>query len=385
MFLATLGTLRHTLHAYPERAGGELMTSSLLADFLAAYGPDQLLTQLGGHGLAAVFDGPKPGPTVMLRADLDAVPVEGEHGPTRALHLCGHDGHCSMVAGVAALFHYTRPHRGRVVLLFQPAEETGEGAAAIIQEPRFAQIAPDVALGLHNLPGYPFGQVVMRTGTFASASVGMKVELIGAESHAAEPHKGRSPGHALSHLIPTLPELAKQSSEPRLATITHLDMGARSFGVSPGRAELFVTLRALTQRGLTDLREQAERLVRARAADDDLDVNIRWVDDFPETWNDEQAVSLVEQSCSEEGIDCAFVERPFPWSDDFGHFGQLCPSVYFGLGIGEEAPRLHQLDYRFPDAVMEHGVRVLHRAAITALGSDEEEPLVPPPDLGRVA
>lgn len=143
---------RHHLHRNPEVSGQEAETAVAVADRLANHGPDRILRGLGGYGVAAVFDGPEPGPTVLLRCELDALPIlEIGKVPHRSridgrAHLCGHDGHSAILTLVAAHLARQRPSRGRVVLLFQPAEETGAGAAAVIADPAFAEFSPDFAL-----------------------------------------------------------------------------------------------------------------------------------------------------------------------------------------------------------------------------------------------
>ena len=140
--------LRHALHRQPELSGAEAGTAALITDALRGTAPDRLVTGLGGHGVAAVYDSGQPGPTVMFRAELDALPIPDASGVAHASqrpglgHLCGHDGHMAILMGLAG----TRPARGRMVLLFQPAEETGAGARAVLADPRLWRAAPRLCL-----------------------------------------------------------------------------------------------------------------------------------------------------------------------------------------------------------------------------------------------
>lgn len=351
-----LVTLRGSLAACPEVAGSELMTSTLIANFLQSYAPDHLLTHLGGYGIAAVYEGPYSGPTVMIRCELDGLPVE-EAGKDQWLvpgasiaHRCGHDGHMAIVAGLAPLLHRTPPGCGRVVLLFQPAEETGAGARAVIDDPNFEKIRPDCALTLHNLPGFPKGHIVYRRGTFASASVGMKVRLLGQAAHAAEPEQARSPANAVRHLLDELPKLGRVTDNPySMVTLTHAQLGLMSFGLTPGEATVCATLRSASTAGLQKLRREAEQCVRDCAATELLFAEVEWVQDFPATVNDDALVDALEHVCQETGIRGIEIPQPFRWSEDFGHFAEVCPILHFGLGIGEHAAGLHQPDYAFCD------------------------------------
>lgn len=371
--IAMLTSLRHTLHACPEPAGEEVRTAAIVSHFLSAYSPDSLITGVGGYGLLATFEGASDGPTVLVRCDLDAVPVErNEHhiGADQLLtrHVCGHDGHMTIVAGLAPLLHFERPRRGRVVLLFQPAEETGEGAARVLEDPRFRRINPDAAVGFHNLPGFPVGSVALAKGVFASASVGMYARFVGQASHAAQPELARSPRMSVSRLLASLPELSSPSNDPetrsrddyRLLTVTHARLGRESFGVTPGLAEVLATLRATTRVTLGQFRNEVEALVRYEAERSELDVRVDWQEDFPETRNDAGLVATLESVARNAGLAVHHLEAPMPWSDDFGQFATERPAVYFGLGIGEEASGLHQPDYAFPDAAIPIGTSLLN-------------------------
>ena len=188
-----LQEFRRILHRYAERSGEEKQTATIVREFLEDCEPDQLITNIGGNGLAALYQGQTSRPTILIRADMDALPIpETVDLPHRSQtpevsHKCGHDGHTAIVAGLAARFHEQRPTRGSVVLLFQPAEETGQGARQVLDDPKFSQFQPDFVFALHNLPGALKGQVLLREGTFASASKGLIIQLKGATSHASEP------------------------------------------------------------------------------------------------------------------------------------------------------------------------------------------------------
>ncbi|MDH3504864.1 MAG: amidohydrolase [Nitrospirota bacterium] len=362
-----LVTLRGSLAACPEVAGSEVMTSTLIANFLHSYAPDKLLTHLGGYGIAAVYEGQHPGPTVMIRCELDGLPVEEAdknqwlvQGANIA-HRCGHDGHMAIVAGLAPLLHRTPPSCGRVVLLFQPAEETGAGARAIIGDPNFEKIRPDCAITLHNLPGFPRGHIVYRRGTFASASVGMRVRLLGQASHAAEPEQARSPANAVRQLLAELPQLSRVTDNPYcMLTLTHAQLGLMSFGLTPGEATVCATLRAASAASLQTLRREAEQCVRDCAAAELLFAEVEWVQDFPATVNDDALVDALERVCHDAGIVATELPKPFRWSEDFGHFAGICPILHFGLGIGEHAPGLHQPDYEFCDDTILVAVSAYH-------------------------
>ena len=174
--MVDLVDLRHRLHRRPEISGEERETAATIVEFLKPTGPDRIVTELGGHGVAAIYEGAEPGPTVLIRAELDALPIEelsdSDHRseiPGKG-HLCGHDGHMTILAGLARGLQRNPPQKGRAILLFQPAEETGAGAAAVMADPKFEEIVPDYAFSLHNRPGVPVGHARISEGAANCAS-----------------------------------------------------------------------------------------------------------------------------------------------------------------------------------------------------------------------
>ncbi|EMR04798.1 amidohydrolase [Cesiribacter andamanensis] len=365
--LAELTQLRHELHRLAELSGQETDTAQHLQHYLQRYSPGQLLSGLGsGTGLVAIFEGKKLGPTLMLRADMDALPIaDANQLPYSSRkqgvsHKCGHDGHMSMLAGLAPLLARHPLKRGRLLLLMQPAEETGQGARALLKDERFTSLAPDYIFGLHNLPGYPLGQVVLREGTFCPASKGLHVTLRGRTAHAAEPELGHSPANALAELLQQLPKLppTTQPAELSLLTLTHARLGDSSFGISPGEAELLATLRANLQPDMDRLSEAVEHLLHQTASAQGLGLSLEYREVFPATTNGAEAFACMQRAATAAGLDVHLKQDPFRWSEDFGCYNQLAPSGFFGLGAGLEQPNLHNAAYDFPDALLPYGLRM---------------------------
>lgn len=373
--LAGLVRLRHALHQIPEVSGAEVKTAAAVAEFLQQHGPDQLLTGLGGHGVAAVFDSGALGSTVLIRCELDGLPIpEISEKPYRSVHqnrghLCGHDGHMTMVAALAEGLAANRPAQGRVVLLFQPAEETGKGAAAVISDPSFRQIAPDYAFSLHNLPGLPVGQVALCSGPANCASRGMRIQLEGKTSHAAAPRDGVSPAGAISRLLPSLAALSVGDDlgpEFALVTLTHACLGEASFGIAPGQAEIWATLRSVTDARMARLKADAEALVGQVAVEEGLKADIEYDDIFEACTNHPEAVSVLQAAGHAARHPMQMQETPQRWSEDFGQFGKQAKAAMFWLGSGVDQPQLHNPDFDFPDTALPVGVG-LFTAVIDAL------------------
>lgn len=375
--IAELIALRHDLHRHPEISGEEDETARRIAEALNAAPPDALLTGLGGHGVAAVYAGAESGPTVLFRCELDALPIE-EQGdlPHRSTqpgkgHLCGHDGHMTVLMGLSRLLSRQRPARGRAVLLFQPAEETGAGAAAVLADPRFVTVSPDYAFFLHNMPGLPLGHVGLIPGPVNCASRGMAVTLTGKSAHASEPENGTSPMVALSSLMPHLTTLSHGTPRDAgftLATVTHAQMGAPAFGIAPGEATLYVTLRTLTDDGMAALCEAAETLVEEMANAHGLTHTTTYHDIFAHCENHPDSTRILRNALDALHVTHDDSGLPMRASEDFGRFGHSAKSAMLLLGAGTDHAALHNPDYDFPDDLIPIGAQIFHRVVRDLLG-----------------
>ncbi|MFH5883710.1 amidohydrolase [Halalkalibaculum sp. DA3122] len=360
-----LTELRHELHRLAELSGEEYKTSNRIRRLLEGCAPDRLLEGIGGEGIIAVFEGSREGPRVMIRCELDALPIPEENeisyrSKTEGVaHKCGHDGHMAIVAGVARYLQDHNPRAGEVHLLFQPAEETGQGAARVLDDHKFRAVEPDFIFALHNLPGYPLKQVLLRDGVFASASRGYEVILKGETAHAAHPERGRSPAMALATLIQqfsAFPQFYASLDQAAKATVIHSKLGEVAFGTSPGYAEFRATLRTYENELMEALCERAEDTVSNIAQTYGLQADTRWTERFEATRSDTGCNAYIEESARRAGLELTRKETPFAWSEDFGRFTSRYKGAIFGLGAGVDQPPLHAGSYDFPDALISPGV-----------------------------
>jgi amidohydrolase len=375
--MVDLAAWRRHLHQYPELSGEESATAAEVAGFLADSAPDAVISGLGGHGVALVYDSHVPGPTVLFRSELDALPIEEKTGAPHAslvvgkAHMCGHDGHTTILAAVGRVLGRQRPARGRVVLLFQPAEETGMGARAVVADPQFAAIRPDFAFSLHNLPGVPLGEVLLRAGVVNCASRGLRISLEGKTAHASMPETGISPLVALSRLLPALGGLGSGSFEDddfAMVTITHATLGEAAFGIAPGDGEVWATLRTRADDRMAALCSAAEALVGEVAASERLSCRFDYHEVFAASINEPAAVAHLRKALDAEGIRHREEGLPMRASEDFGVFGADAKSAMFFLGAGTDHPALHNPDYDFPDSLIPIGAGVFLRVARNILG-----------------
>lgn len=339
---------RQTLHALAELPGQERQTQAFIRDFLRRHSSLEPV-DCGTWLYARHDEGAEK--TLVVRADHDAVPT-----PCGPKHLCGHDGHTAALLGLALLLEGRRIGKN-VILLFQPAEETGAGAEACCALFAREGLTRDNAcvIGCHNIPGQPLGTLLLRRGSFACASCGLEIRLTGSPAHAAYPENGRNPAGAAARLALALPALAAEITAQygcmALATVVGMRIGERAFGVAASEGQLWVTLRAERADAFRALIERAEAAVRELARAEGLQAAAARYEAFPATENDPALEARMEQLCAKAALPWRLLEHAFRWSEDFGHYGRYLPACFFGVGAGEETPPLHTAAYVWPEAL----------------------------------
>lgn len=362
-----LATFRRHLHEHPEVSGEEVRTAAFIQEVLQDLGSDCLMTEVGGTGVLAHFDSGQPGPALLFRAELDALPIQevNEFAHRSAIsgvsHKCGHDGHMTILLGLAHWLRDHRPVKGKALLLFQPSEENGAGASAVLEDPRLSDLQLDYVFALHNLPGYPKHEILLKAGPFTAAVNSIIIKLYGKTSHAAEPENGINPALAIAEILTGSNALAVPDPERidfALLTPVHIKMGEKAYGVSAGYGEIHLTLRTWKQASMQRLTARLQALIRQVAARYQLEVETEWSDPFHANRNDETAVELIRESARSQGISVRTLTMPIKWGEDFGLFTQRFPGALFGLGAGEQTPALHNPDYDYPDDLTPTGVNV---------------------------
>eukprot|EP00941_MAST-03F_sp_MAST-3F-sp1_P004273 g4273.t1 len=400
-FFSRLKTFRHKLHSAPRVSNDEFDTALLIEDFLKQHDILPVETRVGGGaGLIYEIVGEKScrkgeeSDTILLRSDMDALPlVENTGVPYTSTvdnchHACGHDGHSAMLAGaLIKLQHEFRSEFcGRVMAIFQPAEETGDGAKQMINaSSRIKNNVTRGTFGLHNIPGAPLGQVMLREGVAARSSVGVRAHFKGVASHASEPHLGSNPLNPITRLLSNellsgLPlrlqkegKISPQIEDPAFVTPVHSQVGQDgNFGVIPADGLLCLSLRADTTNDLELLQDEVASLISDVAKDTGCSVTFSSVEFFPACMNDKLCTEVVKDAASTVSASLEEMMKPFPWSEDFGYFAQhKSGGVLFGLGAGEDQPALHSENYDFPDELLPHGVDMWCEIACTALGNSK--------------
>lgn len=365
--LDELISLRHHLHAHPELSRQEFQTSAYLQQYLTDHlKPDEII-RLAGAGFAAVYNGKKPGKTVLIRCELDALPIHetNENLPYKSVfdgigHKCGHDGHMSILIGIAQIFSQNRPDTGRVVLLFQPDEETGTGARECSTHRNFQEfITPDFAFALHNFPGAPRGQIICKPNTFMAAVKCAALKFHGKETHSGMPEKGTSPAFAIAEITNISKDIQKKFNTDHgfaLIVPVHYQMGVSSSGVAPGYGEAYYTLRAENSETEQEMWNEFHSAVKQICTKYGLELEIEIIEEFETTNNDPDCVKMIEHAANENGYEYLSLTEPFRAGEDFGEITKRYKGAIFGIGAGEHHPELHNPDYDFPDEIIPHGI-----------------------------
>ena len=348
--------IRHLLHEHPQTAGNEQFAHDLIVKHLQGLHPDKVYTHVGGYGVIALWGKDASAPTVAFRADSDALPIG---------HRCGHDGHTTILLRLAELVdeNVSVFQHINILLLWQPAEETGEGARAMLESGILQQYNIQSFYALHNLPGYPLGTVVLCPRTFAAASTGVVYHLDGRETHASTPELGINPGMAITEIINRFNGFNGRDGEFRQSTLICVRIGQPAFGTSAGHGEVMFTLRAFTNDEMEKLLSEANQVVDEVSARYGLKVSRSLVEPFRATENNGDSVEAIEKAAEDVPLCVRYQMEPNRWSEDFAEYLLHFKGAMFGIGSGEQQPELHHPDYDFPDALIEPAAQLFFRLA----------------------
>jgi amidohydrolase len=361
--------IRRHLHANPELSGHEKDTSQYIYDYLKSTKANQVI-RVAKTGVVAIFESGKSGETTAIRADIDALPIQEvntfEHKSKKKniCHKCGHDGHTAILLGVANALSQHPIKKGRVVLLFQPSEENGEGAKSILASSTFKELSIHRFFALHNLPGFPLQEIVIKEGVFTANVISVKVEITGKTAHAAEPEMGRNPSLAIAKILEHANSRVKKDASSTnffLITPVFVQVGERAFGISAGRGEVHFTLRSWDKELLDEYCEKFTDYIQDVCSSEELESKITWLEEFESNYNKAEAVEVIRSAAKELGLNTTALKTPFKWGEDFGLFTKKYNGAMFGIGAGVNSPALHNSDYDFPDQIIAPAVKMFHQ------------------------
>lgn len=362
--------IRHTLHQKAEPSGREFETQKYILQQLQLYMPTHTHTFEGSCHILAVYDSGKPGQTLLFRGDFDAVRVpETIDVPYASLtpgvsHKCGHDGHATILLGLAEQLHLHPISNGCVLLFFQAAEETGEGAAQFLNSDILSQYRPDKVFALHNIPGEEIGTVICRPNSFTCSVISCDIEIHGRTSHAAEPLKALSPYPAAKTITDKLLALNQYDmsrEDFRLLTLVEFRIGEQAYGVTAGHGVLRFTLRAKNDELLQITKHELSTIVEETVAlTNGLTAQIEWKEYFAASKNQPNAVQQIQKAAALCKLPYVEKDVPFSWGEDFGLLTQHYEGALFGLGSGLQQPSLHHQLFDFPDELVPIGVKLFY-------------------------
>ncbi|KXV34721.1 amidohydrolase [Gluconobacter thailandicus] len=381
MDLADLVALRKDLHAHPELRFEELRTSDIVAEVLTSLGyrPSRGLAKTG---VVASLQGKKPGPSIILRADMDALPIEerGDHAhisrhPGR-MHACGHDGHTTMLLGAAAALALDPPECGTVHFVFQPGEEGGAGAKVMLEEGLLEQFPAGRVFGMHNWPGLPIGSMATRKGAIMAGGWRFLVEIKGQGSHAAQPHLGRDALTIGAAFVQEAQLLVSRRSNPLTTAVLSICTfhAGTTDNILPEAATLRGTIRSLDVQELEALKKGMTRLAAGLALAHEVAITVQFHQPYPVTVNTadetELALAAMKQVIGTQGTVVSDM-TPSMASEDFGFMLEKRPGALVMLGNGASAP-LHAPDYDFDDTIIPQGIAYWVALAHTCLRINQD-------------
>ncbi|CAM1360958.1 Amidohydrolase [Tenacibaculum sediminilitoris] len=364
----TLEKVRKELHKFPEVSEEEYETKKRIQTFLEQHTSCEVLP-VAKTGLLAIFNGDKEGKIVMLRADIDALPIqevntfEYKSVNEGVSHKCGHDGHTAILLGVAKLLTKKTLPKGKVLLLFQPSEENGRGAKSVLEDSYFKQLNIDYVFALHNLPGFTKREIVVKENEFTSNVKSVVITLEGKTAHAAEPEKGYNPANAIAEILQFVKKETKNTPEDSdffLATPIHLTMGEKAYGVSAGYGEVHLTLRSWSTSLMKEKQKKLEQQLQNLEEKENLSIYTSWFEEFYANKNNKEAVEYIKLAAAQLNLAINEINTPFKWGEDFGLFTQQYKGAMFGLGAGKNTPALHNPDYDFPDEITITGTQLFY-------------------------
>ena len=358
---------RRHLHERPEILYDVQETAAFVASKLTEFGCDEVVTGLGRTGVVGLIHGRagSNGPTVGLRADMDALPIKEITGAKWAsrtpgkMHACGHDGHMTMLLGAARHLARTRNFAGSVAVIFQPAEEGGAGGLAMVKDGMMERFGIERVFGMHNLPGLPVGQFAIKPGPITASTDEFVITVTGKGGHAAMPHLAVDPIVAGSAIVTALQTIASRNGNPLgsvVCSVTKFN-GGFAHNVIPDTVKLSGTVRTLTPEMRDLAEERLKAIATGIAASHGASASVRYIRSYPVTVNHPLETEIAGDSAAltagEEKVDRAV--DPMMGGEDFSYMLEARPGAFIFIGNGDTAS-LHHPAYDFNDDALPYGV-----------------------------
>jgi len=369
---------RRDFHENPEILYETVRTAGKVADLLESFGLDEVTTGIGKTGVVGVIRGRNggAGKTIALRADMDALPIEETTGKPYAskvpgkMHACGHDGHTAMLLGAAKYLAETRNFDGTVVVIFQPAEEGGAGAKAMIDDGLMTRWPIEEVYGMHNFPGMAVGEFAIRKGPIMAATDEFGITITGRGGHAAKPHETIDPIVCGTQIVSALQTIASRNADPLGSVVVSVTVfqGGNAFNVIPQEVTLRGTVRTLSPEMRDLAQERMETIVKSIGDAFGANAELTFRRGYPVTANHDAQTDFAADIA--EGIAGAGRVRrdiaPMMGGEDFSYMLEERPGAFIFAGNGDSAG-LHHPDYDFNDELIPVGCSYWVKLVETAL------------------
>jgi amidohydrolase len=374
---AEITAWRREFHAHPELLYDVHRTAASVAEKLKSFGCDEVVTGIGRTGVVGVIRGRKPGGKVVgMRADMDALPIEEATSlPYKStvpgkMHACGHDGHTAMLLGAAKYLADTRNFAGTAVMIFQPAEEGGAGARAMLRDGLFDRFGIQEVFGMHNYPSMPIGEFAIRSGPMMASTDSIAIKLEGKGSHAAWPHLGVDPVLVGAQIVNGLQSIVARNVDPLEAAVISICVfqAGQADNVIPQTATLRGTVRTLSPAVRELVKKRVHEVVEGTAKLHGAKADLSYTAGYPVLVNDEGraafAASVAAEIAGKDKVDRN--TPPLMGAEDFAYMLEERPGAFIYVGNGDSA-MLHHAAYDFNDDAIPLGTSYWVRLAETAL------------------
>ena len=363
-----LTEIRHEFHQYPELGFQETKTKTKIAKFLRAKG----LEVIEGVGVIGVLKSGSGSKTIGLRADMDALPIQetSKHAYSSkhpgVMHACGHDGHTTMLLGAAEELANSLDFDGTVIFIFQPNEENGLGAKAMLNEGILSSFPISEIFALHNLPGTETGRIITRKGLICSSESLFEISLKGQGGHASMPHVGRDTISVGCEIIQSLQNIISKKLAPSSGSVLSVTEftsdGARN--VLPGNSLIKGDVRSRNKEDRLEIKRLMIRIVEGISDAHEITGEVSFETEFVETINSSDQTETVIAIAEELGLSLDRNCEPMSFSEDFAHFSNVVPGCFFLLGNGQTgcvSSPLHSSSYDFNDELLPIGIKIWSR------------------------
>lgn len=366
---------RRYLHTIPELGLECHKTAAFVAERLREFGVDEVHEGIAKTGIVAIINGKTPGPTIGLRADMDALPMEElaelDYASTHPgmMHACGHDGHTTMLLGAAKYLVETRNFSGRVALIFQPDEEGGGGGEVMVKEGIMERFDIGQVYAMHNAPDLEVGTFHTNPGAIMAGADEFTISVTGVGGHAAMPHSAVDPLLAGCAMVQALQSIVSRNTDPLaqlVVSVTQIHAGT-THNVIPGTCEINGTVRTLSKEVQATTVRRIEEIMAGQAAAFGVTAKLDYIYGYPPTINHPEQASFAAEVASEIAgearVDAS--TPPIMGAEDFAYMLEARPGAYITLGQGKSAMCHHPM-YNFNDDIAPIGasyfVRLVERA-----------------------